>query len=164
MLQFRKNFETSLKLTDISRNDAILIIGIKLSGRPIPFGYSSTASVSHSASNAVSDDDMTALINWQKSDGMFQITTDGWENSILKTYLGNIQDVRANCPANTTFNVWLTALAVKILELKMSEKKELWELVAEKSKKYILRELLKNEQEYRKLQERAEEYITTKNK
>ena len=106
------------------------------------------------------DNDMTELVKLQTSSGMFEITANGWKTSVFETYLGKFQEVKESCPEGTELNAWLTSLAMKILELKMGEKKDLWELVAEKSKKFLLSQLLNNEEEYNKLQEKAEEYIT----
>ena len=110
------------------------------------------------------DDKMTALVKLQMSDGMFEAAADAWDNGVFNTYLGSFEATKSACPENTEFNLWLTALAVKILELKMDEKKHLWELVADKSKKYLLKHLGNNEEEYKKLQEKAEQYVNKGNK
>ena len=90
---------------------------------------------------------------------MFEIADDAWNNGVFNTYLGSFEETKSACPKDTEFNLWLTVLAVKILELKMDEKKHLWELVADKSKKYLLKQLGNNEEEYKKLQETAVQYV-----
>ena len=104
------------------------------------------------------DGKMTALVNSQKSDGMFEIASDKWDDSVFYMYLGRHGNVKKACPEGIAFTYWLTTLAIKILETKMSEKKDLWELVAEKSKKCLIN-LLNNEEEYQRLQDTAEEYV-----
>ena len=106
------------------------------------------------------DDKMTALISLQSSNGMFAIPTDRalWEDSAFNKYLGSLEKVKMGCPG-IALHLWITALAMQIMKLKMPEKKNLWELVAEKSKKYLLTELMSNEEEYKKLQESAGKYI-----
>ena len=110
--------------------------------------------------NVSIDHDMTEIVKSQTSSGMFEITEDDWEKSVFKAYLGCFQEIQESCPDGTQLNSWLTSLAMKILEIQMIQKKDLWELVAEKSKKYLLKQLLNNEQEYNKLQEKAEAYVT----
>ena len=104
---------------------------------------------------------MTSLVNLQNSDGMFEIPNDDltWHESVFNIYTGTYEKVKMNCPEGTAFNLWITALAMKIMELKMPEKKDLWELVAQKSKKYLLGQFVKKVEEYNKLQESAEQYI-----
>ena len=109
--------------------------------------------------NSSMDNDMTKLVKSQSSNGMFEISDERWKASVFNTYLGNFQDVKASCPENTELNTWLTALAMKILEVQMIQNKDLWELVAEKSNKYLLKQLLNNEEEYNKLQEKAEAFV-----
>ena len=104
------------------------------------------------------DGKMTALVNSQKSDGMFEIAPDRWDDSVFYIYLGSHGNVKKACPKGIDFSHWLTILAIKILEIKMSEEKDLWELVAAKGKKCLVN-LLNNEEEHQKLQDTAEEYV-----
>lgn len=111
-------------------------------------------------SNTLSDK-MTALINLQKSNGMFEISDKLMKDdySVFTLYTGNLERVKLSCPEGTSLSFWITALAMKILELNMSEKKDLWELVVLKSHKYLLSQLKNNTDEYNKLQDNAEKYI-----
>ena len=105
------------------------------------------------------DDRMTALICLQKSGGAFEIPSDKWKTSGFEVYLGKYEDCNSSCPASLKINLWVTALAIKILELKMIEKRDIWELAAKKSKKYLLNELKDDREQYRILLSKAEEYI-----
>ena len=105
------------------------------------------------------DDRMTALICLQKSGGAFEIPADKWMNSGLDLFLGKFEDCHSSCPAGFKITLWVTALAIKVLELKMIETKDIWELAAKKSKKYLLNELKEDREQYRILIQKAEEYI-----
>ena len=105
------------------------------------------------------DDRMAALICLQKSGGAFEIPSDKWTNSVFEVYLGKYEDCNASCPAGLKINLWVTALAIKVLELKMIEKRDIWELAAKKSKKYLLNELKDDGEQCQILLSKAEEYI-----
>ena len=110
-------------------------------------------------------DRMTELIGLQKSNGIFDISSKDWAESILECYAGKYEDVKSSCPPGVKVELWITALSIKIMELKMSNQKELWELVAQKSKKSLNVELNKNKDQLQMLLDQAEEYlkrITTK--
>ena len=102
---------------------------------------------------------MTSLISFQKSNGAFEISDDEWVGSIFEVYNGRFEDVLITCPIGIKITLWVTALAVKILELKMAEILDLWELVAKKSKKYLLDELEGDNELRQMLLLKAEEYI-----
>ena len=104
-------------------------------------------------------DKMTELIKFQKSNGTFEIPPKNWKSSGFEEYAGIYEDVHSSCPAGVKSTVWITALAMKILELKMSEKKDLWELIAKKSRKSILAELNQDRLQLSVLLAKAEEYI-----
>ena len=104
-------------------------------------------------------DILTSLISFQKSTGAFEISDDEWVGSVFEVHNGKFEDVRITCPIGVKFTLWLTALAVKILELKMAEILDLWELVAKKSKKYLLDELEGDNEQRQILLLKAEEYI-----
>ena len=106
-----------------------------------------------------SDDQMTQLLNFQRSNGTFKISPENWIGSIFEVYAGSYEDVRSRCPAGIKITLWITALAIKILELKLGEKRDLWELVEQKSIKYIFSELKQNKLELNRLLTNAEEYI-----
>ena len=105
---------------------------------------------------------MTVLINSQSSNGMFMFSGNDeemWNNSAFNIYAGKFEKVRSECPTGLILDLWITALAVKIMELKMPHKKDLWELVATKSKKCLLNELKNNHEECSQLLNMAEKYI-----
>ena len=79
---------------------------------------------------------MTDLISLQKSNGSFEITNDGWTGSVVEKYLGNYNEVEKTCPVGIAMYVWITALSMKILEVKMGDKEEIWVLVHQKSKTF----------------------------
>ena len=68
------------------------------------------------------DDRMAALICLQKSGGAFEIPSDKWKTSGFEVYLGKYEDCNSSCPARLKINLWVTALAIKILELKMIQR------------------------------------------
>ena len=105
------------------------------------------------------DDKMTALISLQNANGMFALSGDGWNESVFELYVGKLEEVKSACPKHIGFDLWTTALAIKIMELKMGEKRELWELVAEKGKQYLLSQLANGEHQYNTLLEEAERYM-----
>ena len=104
-------------------------------------------------------DRMTELIGLQKSNGIFDISSKDWAESILECYAGKYEDVKSSCPPGVKVELWITALSIKIMELKMSNQKELWELVAQKSKKSLNVELNKNKDQLQMLLDQAEEYL-----
>ena len=106
-----------------------------------------------------SEDQMTQLLNLQRSNGTFEISPENWIHSIFEAYAGSYEDVQCSCPAGIKITLWITALAIKILELKLGEKRDLWELVVQKSIKYILSELKQNKLELNVLLTNAEKYI-----
>ena len=114
---------------------------------------------SKKTSQTIPDDEMAQLVHLQKSNGSFEICSDEWKNSIFEMYAGKFEDVLSICPTGIKNTVWVTALAVKILELKMAETRDLWELVAKKSKNYILTELKEDKEQCDQLLSKAEEYI-----
>ena len=65
------------------------------------------------------------------------------DDSEIKTILSSLpsptETVIANAPKDvqSQTTIWLTLLALAILELKFAEKKSEWELIAKKAKKYL---------------------------
>ena len=104
-------------------------------------------------------DKMTELIKFQKSNGTFEIPPENWRTSGFEEYAGIYEDVHSSCPAGVKSTLWITALAIQILELKMSEKKDLWELIAKKGRKSILAELNQDMLGLPVLLAKAEKYI-----
>ena len=105
------------------------------------------------------EDRMTELISLQKSSGMFEISSNDWQNSVFEYYAGEYVAVQDSCPPGITIILWTTAIAINILEIKMSDQKELWELVARKSKNCLNVELKKDKQQLQNLLDKAKEYI-----
>ena len=89
----------------------------------------------------------------------FKLYSKKWKNSVFEEYTGSYEAVQSSCPKCVKITLWITALAIKILELKMLEKKDLWELVAQKSRKYIHAKLNQDIKERFSLLAKAEEYI-----
>ena len=104
---------------------------------------------------------MTELISLQKSNGVFKISDEDWTGSVLEDYLGSYSDVKSNCPLGIEMNLWITALSMKVLEIKMEDKKDLWDLVMRKSHKFLNQEL-KGAME--NLIDQAAKYVISKRK
>jgi hypothetical protein len=117
---------------------------------------------------------MVSLINFQSYDGSFTCPQDKWKQSIFESCFGKRDDVIASWPMKyeinepigyTNFNTWTTALAIKFMELKMSEKKDMWELVAKKGECFIKQQLEASKtskivnHEFQTLMDRAEKFI-----
>ena len=104
-------------------------------------------------------DRMTDLINFQKSNGAFEISSESWSGSVLEEFLGSYSDVKSNCPTTIEMDVWITALSIKIFEIKMENEKELWDLVVRKSYKFLDQELCKLKEI---VIDQAEKYVKSK--
>ena len=102
---------------------------------------------------------MTELINLQKSNGLFDVSCENWTGSVLEICLGSYVDVKSNCPSGIEMHLWITALSMKILEIKMGDEKELWDLIARKSKKFLNLEMQKEKQDCKELMDQAEKYV-----
>ena len=102
------------------------------------------------------------LINLQKSNGAFEVSVNGWDGSILEKYLGSYSDLYSKCPSGISIHLWITALSMKILELKMGEEKDLWDLVMRKSQIFIRAELNKLKADYEELIDQAEKFVQSK--
>jgi hypothetical protein len=68
------------------------------------------------------EDRMNELIGLQKSNGIFEISSKDWTKSVMDFYAGKYEDVKSSCPPGVTLELWITALAIKIMEVKMSDK------------------------------------------
>ena len=122
---------------------------------------------SHSTNDAgmirQDDDRMTELIDLQRSNGIFEISSSNWIDSVFELHTGmSYDDIQCSCPAGVAFNLWITALAIKIMALKMTAHKELWELVLQKGKNSLNIELKNNKEKYEMLLNKAEERIKKK--
>jgi len=102
------------------------------------------------------------LINLQKSNGAFEVSANVWDGSILEKYLGTYSDVNSKCPLGIPIHLWITALSMKILEIKMGEEKDLWDLVMRKSQIFIKAELNKIKVDYDELIDQAEKIVQSK--
>ena len=107
-------------------------------------------------------DKMTELINLQKSNGIFETSSDNWIGSVLEEYLGGYSDVMSSCPNGIDINLWITALSMKILEVKMADREDLWDLVMQKSKKFLKAEVNKVYENYENLMNQAEKFVKSK--
>lgn len=107
-------------------------------------------------------DEMAELISLQKSNGVFEISNKEWTGSVLEKYLGAYTEVKFGCPLGMNMYLWITALSIKILEIKMGNKKELWDLVAQKSEKFLKEELKQEMENYKSLITLAEKYVKSK--
>ena len=107
-------------------------------------------------------DEMAELISLQKSNGLFEISNKEWTGSVLEKYLGAYTEVKFGCPLGMNVYLWITALSMKILEIKMGNKKELWDLVAQKSEKFLKKELKQDMENYKSLIDLAEKYVKNK--
>ena len=65
------------------------------------------------------DDKMTELVSIQGSNGAFKIHPKNWKNSVFEEYAGSYEAVQSSCPTSVKINLWITALAINILELKI---------------------------------------------
>ena len=104
-------------------------------------------------------DKMTELINLQKSNGVFEISSENWSGSVYEEYLGSYSDVKSSCPEGIDTNLWITALSMKIFEIKMADKKDLLDLVMRKSHKFLNQQVKGNMEN---LIDRAEKYVKSK--
>ena len=107
-------------------------------------------------------DEMTELIGLQMSNGLFDISNKEWTGSVLEKYLGAYTEVKFGCPLGMKTYLWITALSMKILEIKMSDKKDLWDLVAQKSEKFLKEEFKQEMENYKSLIDLAEKYVKSK--
>eukprot|EP00112_Aurelia_sp_Birch-Aquarium-sp1_P017502 Seg4063.1 transcript_id=Seg4063.1/GoldUCD/mRNA.D3Y31 product="von Willebrand factor A domain-containing protein 5A" protein_id=Seg4063.1/GoldUCD/D3Y31 len=117
-----------------------------------PAKYGSTATTPASPK-----DDLTLLLDQQSFEGafswsvIFQKLTAKTQDEILST---KPTELASFCQAGTTIEdsaattattIWLTAIAIQLMKLKMQDKSVLWELVVNKSMAY-LRKILKEDQ------------------
>ena len=129
---------------------------------------SSLRSMSYSTDSISNDftmetkDKMTELINLQKSNGSFDVSNEDWTGSVLEEYLGGYIEVKSCCPIGFEISLWITALAIEIFKLKMGDKKELWDLVLRKSRKFLKEELRKEKGDYKDLIDQAEKYVKSR--
>jgi hypothetical protein len=105
--------------------------------------YTSSSSSSVAVSSTKSPrDTLNALLDLQKLNGSFEVTST--LASLLCLPLSELQTLPAGLPSiSIDFKLWATALVIGYLEKSLQTLKQEWELVAEKSKKWIDGELKK---------------------
>ncbi len=102
-------------------------------------------------------DPLEDLVDLQGSSGVFK-----WGPAMQKLLKMSESDLNAKKPLEFEFSdeVWLTLVAVALLEMKMSEKNELWELVADKAVKFAKKQLGGDEEKLGKIREAAKKMVT----
>ena len=89
----------------------------------------------------------------------FDVSCQNWIGSVLEEYLGCYEDVKSKCPSEIAMVLWVTALSIKIFEIKMEDEKELWELIMYKSMKFLKVETNKIKGDFQRLMDQAEEVV-----
>ena len=102
------------------------------------------------------EDKIGELIRFQNSNGVFNLSSDEWKKSLFEEYAGGFVDVQSFCPVDLPLDSWITAIAIKIFEMKMSTMETLWKLVVQKSKTYLKKV---HGNDYQKYLEKAQELI-----
>ena len=151
---------SSTSVADISDEDDSLITECSSTSKLQHYPQSRMQGRSRIFRNA--KDDMAELISLQKSNGLFEISNNEWTGSILEKHLGAYTEVKFGCPLGMNTYLWITALSMKILEIKMGDKKDLWDLVAQKSEKFLKEELKQDMENYKSLNDLAEKYVKSK--
>ena len=128
----------------------------------------------HSYNNALVDSNMTALISFQNSNGSFTCNSGKWTNSVFEYYLGSLQQVNEKFPKHLIFDshddnnstnsaIWTTALAIKVMEIKMKDRINTWDLVAQKGKYFLKQRCKDNVDSYHELLKEAENVVNKGN-
>ena len=128
----------------------------------------------HSYNNGLVDSNMTALISLQNSNGSFTCNSENWTNSVFEYYLGSLQQVSEKFPKHLIFDshddnnstnseIWTTALAIKIMEIKMKDSIDTWDLVAKKAKYSLKQRCKDNLDSYHELLKEAENVVNKGN-
>merc|ERR1712107_465013 len=73
-------------------------------------------------------DDLEKLINLQLANGSFKFG---------KCFKHSEEEMKKSCPSGESFEVWITACAIAMLEKKYKNDKDLWQLVVDKAKKFV---------------------------
>ena len=85
------------------------------------------------------DDLLGELIDLQLANGTFKY------GKCLETLVNMTENgLSSTCPPGLDLYFWITAICVVILETRFDQDKDLWVLVAEKAKKYLIRNQRKN--------------------
>ena len=86
------------------------------------------------------DDDLTTLINLQRADGHFE-----WSDKLFLITFVSERNLEKRQPKYVkSKDLWVTAFVLALLE-DMQDRKEIWELVVEKAKKFLCRSLTPEE-------------------
>ena len=128
----------------------------------------------HSYNNALVDSNMTALISFQNWNGSFTCNSEKWTNSVFEYYLGSLQQVNEKFPKHLIFDshvgnnstnseIWTTALAIKIMEIKMKDRINTWDLVAQKGAHFLKQRCKDNVDSYHELLKEAENVVNKGN-
>ena len=128
----------------------------------------------HSYNNPSADSNMTALISFQNWNGSFTCNSEKWKNSVFEYYLGSLQQVNEKFPKHLIFDsnvgnnstnseIWTTALAIKIMEIKMKDRINTWDLVAQKGKYFLKQRCNENVDSYHELLKEAENVVNKGN-
>ena len=79
------------------------------------------------------------LIDLQLANGTFKY------GKCLETLMNMPEDSLNNtCPPGLELDFWITAICIVIIETRFDQDKDLWVLVAEKAKKYLIRNQRRN--------------------
>ena len=100
---------------------------LKKDGKP-----SNTKNSMKSDNESPDGDALLNLIHLQSADGSFKFG-QAFEIMMKLDY----EKIQAKCPENIEMEVWVTAIAVALLEKKFASDKYLWELIAHKSIIYL---------------------------
>jgi hypothetical protein len=114
--------------SDVDRiSDVDSTLGFGTRSKQLPASSAATNSVKQQV-----EDDLTKLINLQTANGSFKFGT------VIQDLIGMTERQMIEKFHETEVDVvWITALALALLENKFTEEKELWELIANKAKMFI---------------------------
>ena len=93
---------------------------------------------------------------------MFDLFDKDWAGSVFEEYLGVYNDVEISRPLGIDMKIWITVLAMKILEIKMDDEKDLWYFVGQKSINFLKEKMENENEDYNLLIDLAEKYVKNK--
>ena len=115
------------KVFDCDRENDDWMDMLEKDGKP-----SNTKNSMKSDNESPDGDALLNLIHLQSADGSFKFG-QAFEVMMKLDY----EKIQAKCPENIEMEVWVTAIAVALLEKKFASDKYLWELIAHKSIIYL---------------------------
>ena len=115
------------KVLDCDRENDDWMDMMEKEGKP-----SNTKNSMKSDNESPDGDALLNLIHLQSADGSFKFG-QAFEIMMKLDY----EKIQAKCPENIEMEVWVTAIAVALLEKKFASDKYLWELIAHKSIIYL---------------------------